>query len=505
MNHIYNKFIQTHLNLNLEINNSFLKQTVFSDPLLEKQYKQHFYANSKVQILLSEMMLILGYIASLIYIFFAFYKLSFLILCLIFLSVSLVLMMITHSVKSKRIKWLINHVQIFIICFSLNLKANLISFVYNDSTNDNHGEILRVIIYDFVSTNIFIIVRHEGNIGTNIFYFLINLVTIINAHFKSNKNHFYFLEILTSFFMSIIFYCFRKAWDQKLRSLFAEKYKIEKFYIYTIDFINGLNAYHLIFKNRELIFSNEKFCKSFEDEIAKSNSFNGDIISNNENSINNPKNINRYKEDKFSVQANKEAGKIYDIYNPKFKLINKSKEEILKNFKPFHNKQCVSKNLHENFYNYPISSNRHYDSNRNMIEKEINEIKEDKAPFDLNSKCPLELKLNNSENNINFNFGRERVFTMDNLKKNFNIRENKKGINQHNYSENLICASEVNHQMINQEPFYLNKSYYNKFSNEFLSNLIKYNSITIENKSMNMSFVKKDNKLFQKSKPTYTC
>jgi len=114
-------------------------------------------------------------------------------------------------------------------------------------------EMLRIIIYDFVSTNIFIVTRLEANILVSCFYFLLNLSLIILASLYSTKNRFYFLEAMTSLCVYVIFYVLRKQGDYNLRLSFAGKMKFEKYFLYTIDYLEGLNGYNLNVQNNRNI------------------------------------------------------------------------------------------------------------------------------------------------------------------------------------------------------------------------------------------------------------
>ena len=131
--------------------------------------------------------------------------------------------------------------------------------LFNTKTNDNHSEILRIIIYEFVSTNIIILTKIESNFYINVFYFMFNFVSIIVSHIYSIENRNYFLEAMTSFFVSLIFYCMRKEWDYKLRLLFSKKFKYQRLFMYTNEFINGLNGYHMTIQNNNNIYINKKF------------------------------------------------------------------------------------------------------------------------------------------------------------------------------------------------------------------------------------------------------
>jgi len=133
------------------------------------------------------------------------------------------------------------------------VKGLILCFSYKNEQNDYVEEMLRIIIYDFVSTNIYLITRLEANIFVSCFYFLLNLSLIILGLIYSNKNRFYGLEGMTSLCVFVIFYALRKQWDYYLRLVFAEKSKFEKYFTYTMDYLEGLNGYNLNVQNNRKI------------------------------------------------------------------------------------------------------------------------------------------------------------------------------------------------------------------------------------------------------------
>ena len=221
----------------------------------------------------------LGYLATLLYIFFAYYKLVHLIICLICFTLSIISLVISAYSLNPKIILLNNHIQIFLSSINLISKGIIISTFYNNPQNDNSDELLRVIIYEFVSTNIFIITKLEASVITSSFYFSLNLFMIILTHNSSHINHYYFLEGKTSFFVALIFYLLRKEWDYKLRKLFSEKYKFESFFLYTNDYLNGLNGYIISAKFNNKFFSNPKIY----DMITKIFANNEDLKNDNDN------------------------------------------------------------------------------------------------------------------------------------------------------------------------------------------------------------------------------
>lgn len=257
----YQVFVESLLNINLQINDGFFSFTRFADVEIEEKFQVDREKRDKFQKILSDIVLICGYVASLIYIFMAFYKLSFLIICMGCFAISLVLIILTYFIKNRKIIYIFNNLEIILIGLSLNVKGNLLNFYYNNSENDNYAELLRIIIYDFVSGNLFVLLKLEANFFVNMTHFLLNFFLIITSTLYANSNHFYFLEGLTSFLFTFIFFFFRKVWDHRMRVIFAEKYKFERLYKYSTDFIVGLNAYHISIKNNEIMYSDEKLNK----------------------------------------------------------------------------------------------------------------------------------------------------------------------------------------------------------------------------------------------------
>ena len=257
----FHKNIENIINLNLKIDNSIFKYTQFFDKNIEKKFQEDRKIKESKQRILSDIILIFGYLASIFYIFFAFYRLPFVIICIICKGSSIMLMILTLYIKNENFVYFCEHMNVFLIAITLSLKSFLVCLIYFSKDNDNEMELIRIIIYYFVSTNIFIFLKFEANIFIYIFYFLINLFMIIIASIYSNKNHSYYLEGFTSFLYFAIFFSFRKVWDNLMRKIFSEKFKFERYYNYTIEFSTGLNSFHITINNNELIYMDQKFEK----------------------------------------------------------------------------------------------------------------------------------------------------------------------------------------------------------------------------------------------------
>ncbi len=120
-------------------------------------------------------------------------------------------------------------------------------------------EILRLIIYDFTTSNLLLLVKLNGKLSIHLFYLFKNLLIFIFCKIFIEKNNYFFLEIVTSNMFSFIFYIFKKIWEYKIRIIFSEKYKFENLIIYTNDLTKGLNRYQLNISSDFLIYYDKKF------------------------------------------------------------------------------------------------------------------------------------------------------------------------------------------------------------------------------------------------------
>jgi len=287
----YEKFIRYQISLNLEIETNFLKQVKFKENLIEEQFQEFHNDRNKIKKVLSDIVIIIGYVASIIYIIFAYYRIEFLLINLFCLLFSLIYSIFSYKdlIPKEKIK-IFTHLNTLLIALMLAIKCFIVCLDYNTIENDNEQEILRLICYYSFSINLFIVLKFESNMVIYLFYFGINIGMIIVSSIKSNKNHYYYLDGLMDFFISMIFWTFRKVYDYLVRKIFAEKYKFEKYFNYTIDFMQGLNSFYVNYENDIINFidpifevfltsANKKF-NLFENPLEQQN-INFNLKSNN--------------------------------------------------------------------------------------------------------------------------------------------------------------------------------------------------------------------------------
>lgn len=280
--------IASILKLNTEIDNSIIKGTHFVDKELEELYQENSQTSSNYKNIVSNIVILLGYLATFPYIFFAFYRFTYVVLYVITALISLIALIYALIKQDRKIFFYNNHFQIFLSSNALLVKGFILLGAYSDPVNDNIEEMLRVIIYHFVSTGIYLITNIESSFFIYFFYFLSNFSLIISCHFTSNKNRFYHLEAFTSFCLFIIFFSIRKQWDYKLRVIFGEQQKFQKLFSYVFEYLDGLSGFNMNFQNKESIFYGKKTNYVLED-LVKNGFFDADE---NFNKKRNEKNLN---------------------------------------------------------------------------------------------------------------------------------------------------------------------------------------------------------------------
>jgi len=260
--------IENILNLNKEINTNIFKGISFEDKNLEENYTENVENGSNFCV--SSLVILLGHISTVPYLFFAFYKLIYLIIFLAGFIISLISIIYTYN-KNNRTTYNFNrNLQIFLVSNFFLVKGFILLGNYHDPKDDNIEEMLRIIIYHFVSTGIFLITNIESNFFIYLFYFLLNISLVISCQIIFATNRFLHLEGLTSFCLFIIFFLIRREWDHKMRIIFGEKRNFETLYFFVYEYLNGLNGFNINFQNKKLAFYGNKTF-NYLDLLAKEN------------------------------------------------------------------------------------------------------------------------------------------------------------------------------------------------------------------------------------------
>jgi len=253
------KIINNILKVNTKITNNISETTEFEDQDVENLFQIDCGINSYYKNILSNTIIFLGYLATLPYVFFAFYRFVYTLLFIGFFLASLIFLILAFYYNTRKMHLINSHVQIFLSTIFLIVKGFVLLRFYPDKEgNDNIEEILRLIIYHFISTGVFLVTNVQANLYVFIFYFFNNLALIIYAYIKSSRDRYFHMEIFTSFCLSIIFFALRKQWDFQIRSIFGQKLKYEKLFLYAIEYIDGLNGFNMNFRNKSNVFYSKK-------------------------------------------------------------------------------------------------------------------------------------------------------------------------------------------------------------------------------------------------------
>lgn len=253
------KIINNILKVNTKIRNNISETTVFEDKELEESFQKDWGTNSYYRNILSNTIIFLGYLATLPYVFFAFYRFVYTLLFIGFFVAALLFLVWAFYYNTTKVHFINSHIQIFLSTIFLIVKGFVLLAYYPDKEgNDNIEEILRLIIYHFISTGVFLVTNVQANLYVFIFYFFNNLALIIYAYIKSTRDRYFHMEIFTSFCLSIIFYALRKQWDFQIRSIFGQKLKYEKLFLYAIEYLDGLNGFNMNFRNMSNVFYSKK-------------------------------------------------------------------------------------------------------------------------------------------------------------------------------------------------------------------------------------------------------
>ena len=171
--------------------------------------------------------------------------------------------------------------------FSINFKIVLIFYLYEDKLTEEQisCEILRIIIYQFVLTNLIIVIKFEASFFISTFYFISNLLVIMLIIMKDSKLQ-YIFEAVVSFANFYITFSFRKYFEYHSRSNFAQKYKVERLSNYAFKFMKGLENNHIVLKQEKIVFINENFSNYLDGEVLNSNNFNNNDSVNNNTDVN---------------------------------------------------------------------------------------------------------------------------------------------------------------------------------------------------------------------------
>ena len=245
-------------NLDLQIDKNIISNVTFRDEKLEKIYQENKINEIFVD---KDVIIILGWFCTLIYVIFYYYHPLTLTLCLIFTSLSFILVLKQKNYKSRSNK--INFFQIFLFSFFQNLKCLLVNVYFIQEEQNKKEEIVRILIYDFVTFNLFDFLLLEESIIPRLLFLSTNILSATFSHFYRSDNIFH-IDAITSTIYSLIFYLIKKSWEYHLRNLFSKSYVLNKSLLYSNEFICETNGIHIT-RNKDTISEsgNREFQETF--------------------------------------------------------------------------------------------------------------------------------------------------------------------------------------------------------------------------------------------------
>ncbi len=266
------EILEQLIGINSKINIGFFSNLCFCDEKVENLFLQDLEKNNFSQKVFFDTILISAYLCYILYTTILSYRQIFLYLIIVFFTVCLIITYFSYKYsKEKNIVSTLDKLQIILITLNINLKALYLLFNMNNNGIDYNSrdleELIRLIAYDFILSNTLLLIKLEGNFVTHLFHLFMNLLTITLCQLYIEKNHYIYLEGVTSLMLSIIFYILRKIWYFRIRIIFSEKYKFENLFVYTNNFLHGLNGYHLNLSKDLSIFYDEKFNNFVNDSL----------------------------------------------------------------------------------------------------------------------------------------------------------------------------------------------------------------------------------------------
>jgi signal transduction histidine kinase len=304
-------FFEHILNLNFEIEKNIFKKLNFKDPLLEKKFEEYEFLDANKKRIVLDSILVIGHIVSIIYVLIFLNKPAIILLFVINAFYSILISFYCYWKKIHVDGHFLDHMNVFLMNLSFIGKPFLIFFLYFDNyhIHELDIEMIRIIIYHFIFLNLVILVKFNASFFTYTVYYIFNLVVIISAMFFTSKQigKSIIFEAGVSFGFTYLMFAFRKLFEYLSRLIYSERYKFEKLYKYSINFIKGLEHNYIVLKDDKSIFINEKFSQNLDREEIE-------ITNNNFNSYNPlANNVFQYDNNNTSTINLKNQNKYYSF------------------------------------------------------------------------------------------------------------------------------------------------------------------------------------------------
>ncbi len=254
------------LNLDLAIDVNIFHEVGFRDNIIEKLFSS--YETKEFTLLKPDHLILAGWTSIVFYVYFIYYHKAIVTICIILMSISLLLIIIKNNYATASEKAFINYILSFSITLFLNFKA--IYLLNIEETPNTSSEILRTVIFDFVSSNILMLLILDDNPYIRIIFFIFNQTTIFYSIHKDDKKFCNIVDAIVSFIYFFVFYLLKKIWEHNKRNIFSRDYCLDKLLNYTSNLLRELNGFHVVVSSRDFIISGKNTKELFTDYIENS-------------------------------------------------------------------------------------------------------------------------------------------------------------------------------------------------------------------------------------------
>ena len=156
----------------------------------------------------------------------------------------------------------------------LVIKGIIICFLFDPKENKEEELNLRFIIYQFVTLNLFLLLKLEADFMISFFYSVLNISLLLLSFFYMTHDQSILWEVPRIMIWTNTLFFLRKFFDFLIRSIFSEKLRYESLYNYTFVFICGLNCNKIFMKNDEIVLMDNKI----HDFLIEVNNINNQVL-----------------------------------------------------------------------------------------------------------------------------------------------------------------------------------------------------------------------------------
>ena len=268
----FTDFIYKISQLNYNITKSVFTKTKFEDINVEEKFQEFFFPKSRNYKIFCDIIIIIAFLASFIYAK-NWYTLT---TTFISLLISSIFIFLSYTTKKIQFRKLFDHLSILFFSLDLVIKGVMICILFDLKENKEEALNLRFIIYQFVTLNLFLLLKLEADFMISFFYSFLNVSLCILSFFFLENDESILWEVPRIMLWTNTLFFLRKFFDFLVRSIFSEKLRYESLFNYSFVFICGLNCNKIFMKNDEIVLMDNKI-HDFLIEVNNINNQKSDI------------------------------------------------------------------------------------------------------------------------------------------------------------------------------------------------------------------------------------